>query len=62
MNVPPSRSIASSFVWGAWSGTITVHGMPSSRAAHPTPCAMFPALVVRTPAVSSSGGAVDIAL
>ena len=47
--VPPSRAIASSFVCGAFSGTMIVAGTPSSRAAHATPCAMLPALAVTTP-------------
>ena len=59
--LPPSRSIASSFVCGAWSGTITVQGTPASRAAHATPCAMFPALAVTTPSRSSSGDVCRIA-
>ena len=42
----PSRSIASSLRAGRWSGTTTVHGTPSRRAFHATPCAMLPALAV----------------
>ena len=58
---PPSRSIASSFVCGAVSGTTTVHGTPRSRAPHATPWAMLPALAVTTPLASASGGASAIA-
>ena len=41
--LPPSRSIAESFVAGAWSGTTTVQGIPSRRAFQATPWAMLPA-------------------
>ena len=58
---PPSRSIAASFVSGAWSGTTTVHDRPSSRAAQATPWPMFPALAVTTPPRSSSASAWRIA-
>ena len=47
--VPPMRSTASSFVGDALSGTTIVAGIPSERAIHATPCAMFPVLVVTTP-------------
>ena len=59
---PPSRSIASSFVFGAVSGTTTVQGTPRSRAPQATPWAMLPALAVTTPFASASGGASAIAL
>ncbi len=59
---PPSLPIAASFVSGAWSGTTIVHGTPTSRAAHASPWAMFPALAVRTPFASSSAEAFRTAL
>lgn len=43
---PPSRSMASTFVRGAVSGTTTRHATPSCRAAKATPWAMLPALAV----------------
>ena len=52
---PPSRSMASSFVRGALSGTTTLHGTPSRRALQATPCAMLPALAVYTPRASALG-------
>ena len=42
----PMRSIASNFVFGAWSGTTTWQGIPNRFAFHATPCAMLPALAV----------------
>jgi hypothetical protein len=59
---PPRRSIAATFVGEAPSGTTTVAGIPSSLAAHATPCAMLPMLAVTTPRASSSGAACLIAL
>ena len=58
---PPSRSTAASFDDDALSGATIVAGMPSSRAIHATPCAMFPVLVVTTPSSSASLGALRIA-
>ena len=44
--VAPSRSMASVFARGAWSGTTTSQRTPRVRAHHATPCAMLPALAV----------------
>src|SRR5258705_10117506 len=53
----PRRSMASSLVFGACSGTMAVQGIPIARAPHATPCAMFPALAVYTPRKSRLGSA-----
>src|SRR5205814_1292911 len=58
----PRRAIESSFVSGAWSGTTTVQGTPSSRAIQATPWPMFPAVAVTTPACSLSSGIWSTAL
>ena len=47
--------MARSFVAGAVSITITLHGAPASRAASATPCAALPALTVQIPRDSSAG-------
>ena len=62
MTWPPSRSIAASLASGACSGTAIVAGTPSSRAAHATPWAMFPALAVTRPFARSAAGASMTAL
>ena len=59
---PPSRLMAASFASGACSGTTIVAGTPSSRAAHATPWAMFPALAVSRPPAVALGGASRTAL
>src|SRR5256712_154924 len=58
----PNRLIASSFVSGALSGTITVHGILFFRASQASAWAMFPALQVYTPRFLASGPARAIAL
>src|SRR5438445_2805495 len=58
----PNLLIASSFVSGALSGTITVHGIRLSRACQARAWAMFPALQVYTPRFLASGPARAIAL
>jgi hypothetical protein len=58
---PPSLSMALTFVSGAVSGATTVQGIPSSRAHHATPWAMFPADAVSTPRESVSGAIWPIA-
>src|SRR5215831_302256 len=62
MTRAPRRSTASSFAFGAWSGTTTVHGMPRRRAFQATPCAMLPAEAVVTPRASAAGSASATAL
>ena len=54
--------MASSFVRGTESGTITRASTPKCRAANATPCAMLPALQVYTPRASSVGSASSMAL
>src|SRR3989442_4409869 len=58
----PNLLIASSFVSGALSGTITVHGIWFWRACQASAWAMFPALQVYTPRFFASGPARAIAL
>src|SRR5713101_3654623 len=58
----PNLLIASSFVSGALSGTITVHGIWFWRACQARAWAMFPALHVYTPRFFASGPARAIAL
>src|SRR6266568_1760138 len=58
----PNLLIASSFVCGALSGTITVQGMLFWRACQARAWAMFPALQVYTPRFRGSGPARAIAL
>src|SRR5712691_3048702 len=62
MSFAPNLLIASSFVCGALSGTITVQGILFSRACQARAWAMFPALQVYTPRVLTSGPARAIAL
>src|SRR5688572_5109021 len=54
--------MASRLAAGAWSGMMIVHGTPSRRAFHATPCAMLPALAVTTPRSTVAGDAAAIAL
>src|SRR6059036_3709848 len=58
----PNLRIASSFVSGALSGTITVHGILSWWACQASAWAIFPALQVYTPRFFASGPARAIAL
>src|SRR5713226_10148021 len=58
----PNLLIASSFVSGALSGTITVQGIWFWRACQARALAMFPALQVYTPLFFASGPARAIAL